>query len=109
MAKIPAFVARINRNTKGLKAVSTGCCPDCETCRDEYAHDSTMAEYNALLESGRLIQDPFFSWQGCDLCGSTLGGNFEPWHAIDKNGDVMHGDRACVDCICYLANGDLPE
>lgn len=43
----------------------------------------------------------------------TLGGDFEPWHAVAKGKSVaeglFHGSHACVDCIAYLANGDEPE
>lgn len=102
------FVRAIERNTGGLKAVSTGACPGCEQCRDEYAHDSTMEQFSEQCRSGEVINEGFFSWHGCDLCGSSIGGTFQPWHGIDSDGAIIHGERACVDCVCYLANGDLP-
>jgi len=141
------FVEAIERNTQGLTAVSTGPCPGCEQCRDEYGvkvrcecQDKpenegepdpdcddcdgkgvrlpTMAEFEEQWSSGKAISEGEFSHSGCDLCGSTLGGTFEPWHAclpvVDAAGqlvryEIIHGDRACVDCVMYLANGDLPE
>lgn len=107
-AKQRDFVIAIDANTEGLDAVSTGVCPGCETCRDEYGPDMSEEEFDEALSSGKIVAEPFFSWHGCDLCGSSLGGNFEPWYAVDKNGEITHGDRACVDCVVYLANGDLP-
>lgn len=103
------FVLAIDANTEGLKAVSTGICPGCETCREEYAPDASMEEFEEMCSNGEVCAEPFFSWHGCDLCGSPPGGDFEPWHAVDENGEIVHGERACVDCIMYLANGDLPE
>ena len=127
------FVEAIEWNTKGLTAVSTGVCPGCEQCRDEYGikvkcdcgapeaegdyceacDDSgerapTTEEFNEQVSSGEVFSEGGFSWQGCDLCGSALGGTFEVWHAVDANGEIIHGEYACVDCMTYLANGDLP-
>lgn len=63
--------------------------------------------------SGEIYDEPSFSSMGCDICGSTLGGDFESWHAIEGTGayagELYHGERACWDCIMYLANGDEPE
>ena len=103
------FVAGIVASTQGLSAVSTGICPSCDECRQEYAPDATPEEVEELWQTGKVYAEPSFSWHGCDICGSRLGGEFEPWHAIDANGDLIHGDRACVDCVVYLANGDQPE
>lgn len=103
------YEQRIEENTRGLTAVSTGICPGCETCRAEYAPDATMEEFENMWSNGDCNAEPSFSWNGCDLCDSPLGGSMECWHAVDENGEIIHGDRACVDCVCYLANGDLPE
>lgn len=103
------FVSTIEANTEGLAAVSVGVCPGCAVCKAEYVPDATMKEFEELWSSGVICAEPFFSWDGCDLCGSPLGGNFENWHATDENNEIVHGDRACEDCVQYLANGDLPE
>lgn len=61
------------------------------------------------LESAREIaEEPHFSRSECDTCGSTLGGDRHPAH-------YAYGDRkighlmVCVDCVFYMANGDVPE
>jgi len=99
----------VEQGTHGLTVVSTGICPGCEQCRDEISPNSTMENFEELWETGETESEPFFSHWGCQICGSSLGGNFEVWHAIDKNNEIVHGERACVDCICYLANGNIPE
>ena len=51
------------------------------------------------------------------MCGTTLGGDREVWHALDTNyQDTPIADRVlhhfhdvCTDCVLYLANGDEPE
>ena len=110
-----AFIAAVESGCEGLTAVSTGLWPGCETCREAYAPDASPEGFEQLWQSGEVFAEPSFSPCGCEICGSLLGGNFEPWHAIalDANGEptrlIVHGDRACVDCLLYLANGDLPE
>ena len=104
-----SYINAVESNLEGLTAVSSGICPGCETCREEYAADATMEEFEELWQSGEVNSEPSFSWQGCDICGSSLGGDVEPWHAVDENNEIVHGDRCCVDCVLYLANGDIPE
>ena len=67
-------------------------------------------------QSHGVIDEGSFSWAGCGICGSTLGGDLEPWHYIvpDENGSVAggtieHSHDACTDCVMYLANGDEPD
>jgi hypothetical protein len=82
---------------------------DCPCCDGEGKRLPTMEEFEQQWGNGAVYSEPSFSWSGCDLCGSDLGGDFEPWHAIDAGGEIIHGNHACQDCICYLANGDLPK
>jgi len=128
------FVDAIERNTEGLTAVSTGICPGCEQCRDEYGRPvpcgkcaagligdedcphcdgtghrpPTLEEFEEQWSTQEAYCEPYFSWSGCDLCDSSLGGNMEPWHGVDENNEIMHFEHACTDCVVYLANGDLP-
>jgi hypothetical protein len=104
-----AFIAAIESGCNGLSFVSTGICPGCETCRDEYAPDVPLAEFHDLWANGEVIAEPSFSHCGCEICGSRLGGSFEPWHGIAADGEIFHGDHACGDCVLRLGNGDPPE
>lgn len=80
---------------------------------EEAAEVAARAAFDEDVRNGDACADPFFSWEGCDICGSSLGGDFEPWHAVKVGKSVaeglFHGSHACVDCIIYLANGDEPE
>jgi len=103
------YTDSVERYTEGLEFISTGPCPGCDVCRSDYGYD-TQEAFDEAYENGDICAEPHFSWGGCDLCGSRLGGDFEEWHARDKeSGELIHGPRACVDCVAYLANGDEPE
>lgn len=101
------YTEAVERRLKGLSAVSTGACPDCADCANNRGMDLGM--YNNAHEAGDINAEGSFSWRACEVCGSTLGGERHEWHAVDKNGDVIHGDDACTDCVLYLANGEEPE
>lgn len=102
-----SFVGRYEAHTDGLEALSIGLCSGCPDCADEYGLD--QSEFDSGLESGEIPDEPSFSWSACDLCGSHLGGDRYPYHWIDPNGDLCHGFGACVDCLVYWANGNIPE
>lgn len=56
---------------------------------------------------GIALGESSFSWSSCDTCGSQLGGDrYETTGMLD--GDVVSMD-SCVDCVMYIANGDIPE
>ena len=59
-------------------------------------------------EADEIVDEGGFSWQPCQCCESTFGGDRHPAHYIDDDGKINHIE-VCVDCLCYLANGDLPE
>ena len=76
------FLANIKRNSGGLHAVPS--------CGEEY-------------EGG-------FSWSSCDLCDSGLGGDRHDAALIEAGTDREPIDLSvCVDCLMFLANGDLPH
>jgi len=52
-----------------------------------------------------------FSWSGCEVCSSGLGGTLHAGHLLKGNGpnmEIIHVD-ICEDCLFFSANGDLPE
>lgn len=102
------YTQAVAHNLEGLSFVSTGPCPGCDECRELYGYDS-QAEFDAACECGDIAVEPHFSWHWCDICGSTLGGDREEWHGVDSDGATIHFNNACTDCVCYLANGDVPE
>lgn len=103
-----AFTEAVKCNTEGLEAVSTGFCAGCETCRKEWGFKTEQAA-QAAVDSGKIVNEPHFSWSPCEICGSSLGGDREEAHAVDATGEIIHLGGACVDCMIYLANGDEPK
>ena len=85
-----AYTDRADRGLMGLIAPSSGLCPGCEECEDASDEGS-------------------FSWSGCGICNSTLGGDRYVWHYLDEDGEVQHERDACFDCVMYMSNGDDPE
>ena len=101
-----AYTDRVAHYLEGLEAVSTGICGGCPECARDFGFTDLTAFEDAVSD-GQVEGEPSFSSRPCEICGSRLGGNREPWHAI-LDGDLLHFDSACVDCVLYLANGDEP-
>ena len=52
-----------------------------------------------------------FCWEECDLC-SAVAGNRHAATALPDNPAENHDYVAlsvCQDCLCFIANGDVPE
>ncbi len=100
------YEERVKHNLEGLHAVSVGLCPGCEVCAD--AHGVSVEEFAALVEDCEVEDAPSFSWQWCDSCGSSLGGDRHAAHALDENDNIIHLD-VCTACLMYLSYGEIPE
>ncbi|KKM87632.1 hypothetical protein LCGC14_1266950 [marine sediment metagenome] len=107
MKTLSPFALAVEVSLVGLTAVSSGICPGCKTCRDELGYGS-LAELETAWENGDAPNEPYFSRQACECCGSHLGGDREPAHGINENGDIVHF-VVCVDCVMYLTNSEEPE
>lgn len=68
-------------------------------------------------EALQVYDEGGFSWSACDSCDSLLGGQRYNAHAIHREAfgpnpsrpnDIQHIE-ICADCLCYHANGDVPE
>ena len=77
-----------------LTHVSTGDCPGCSDC--ELPENPTEEEMD-------LANEPAFSWQACQTCGSELGGDRYSIHGVDEDGDIVHME-GCVDCLMKINN-----
>lgn len=72
----------------------------------EYVHDRDIeptgeekaAAFSDRVSRGDLFDEGGFSWQGCDLCDSTLGGNLYDAHGVCEDGAVDHLS-ICTDCL----------
>ena len=98
------FIEAIDSNWPEAR-INPGICPTCADCQSDFGM-SPRAFYFAY-ESGEICDEGGFSWRACDSCGSTLGGDRYAAHAIDDEG-ITH-ISICVDCLCFHANGDIPE
>ena len=86
------FEKAFDKNTYGMMYLSVGTCDKCEECKDS-------------------TDEGHFSWQPCDTCGSSLGGDRFAAHYVDPT-DVERYPchiEVCVDCLQYIANGEEPE
>lgn len=95
-------------NMKDIEAPSVDACPGCEECRDQFAPDMTMEEFDEAWQAGEICDESSFSHHGCGCCGTTLGGDRHVWHYI-LDGEIVHDDDCCTDCALFMSNGDEPE
>jgi hypothetical protein len=104
------FIADYEQQTEGLKHVNVGlasCCEEC--CRSWGMEEEAM---RAGLENDEICDEGGFSWSSCDTCGSVLGGMRyagHAWIAVEGKPDELIHLEVCTDCLCYIANGDLPN
>jgi len=107
------YTEAVERCLDGIEHVSPGIGSDCPVCQRDYGYDDN-ARFAADIESGTVCDEGGFSWSQCDACGSQLGGNRYDAHGLILDahnkpaGELVHLG-ICVDCLCYLANGDEPE
>ncbi len=97
-AEYQRYQEAVEHNLSGIEHVSTGACPGCAECdldRDCSEHDRELAE------------EPHFSWQPCECCGSNLGGERHPAHGL-IDGKLVHLS-VCTDCLYYLNYGQLDD
>lgn len=100
-AEYAEYEAAYARGLDGFNDASSGGCVGCQECCEEYGYDHDTEE---LL----VTPEPYFSKSACDLCGSTLGGNREPAHALNADNEIVHLD-VCVDCVYYSEYGRLDD
>ena len=93
-----AYKKRVAIELTGLDVCGSGLAETCETCNPD------GLSQNALYE----LNEASFSWQSCDICGSTLGGDRVAVHAFTEKGELIHYD-ACIDCQDYLEDGQLND
>ena len=82
---------------------------------DDLTQGSDVPEFKTYTNWRRDMRDADperdslgFSWQVCDLCGALPGERYTAT-AFDTEMSEYCGLSVCLDCLCYIANGDLPE
>lgn len=76
---------------------------------EEEAEGAARALFAAEVSRGEISEEGGFSSSSCGICGTNLAGDRFIGHALDENGELMHFDDGCVDCVLYISNGDEPE
>lgn len=104
--QLTEFEHAIQDNWPEDNHLSAGLCPTCPDCQRD--HGMTPRAFHAAYENGEVPDEGSFSWRSCECCGSTFGGDRYAAHYLDDDGKIGHVE-VCVDCLMFLANGDLPE
>jgi hypothetical protein len=107
-ATLPAFIQAIADNWPDDWCISVGLSPTCPDCQSDYGMDAR--EFYASYENGSVCDEGSLSWSACHSCGSTLGGNRYAAHAFRPGSkEPCEHISVCEDCLCFHANGDIPE
>ncbi len=103
-----AYIDAFNRRTSDLQFLSCGICSKCSDCQSTF--DAGELTLERLIQDG-LTDEGGYSRSGCDCCGSSLYQMLYAGHAyVDLGGkQVLTHLDLCVDCMLYIANGQLPE
>ena len=98
-ATVAAFMER-----EGLANLTTGHlrCPECNVEWDEEKCPKCGGDRETFDE-------PFFSWQPCQCCGSSLGGNREHATGYNPTTKEIQEYTICEDCAYYAEYGRLDD
>ena len=71
--------------------------------------DTERIERNlATLQFPSVGDECGFSWHSCWTCERPLGGTRHELNYVGEDGQI-YNEEICIDCVLYIANGDLPE
>lgn len=101
---------------EGITNLSPGriTCSNCEAKLHENGCDEKCPDCGADIE---CMNEPYFSWQSCECCGSNLGGNRyvasayhpKPDGSIGGMGSECSEYEICEDCVYYATYGQLDD
>lgn len=102
MGKVESIMRITGYQTKNLKAVSTGLCPNCSECANAFGYtEDQLNEFNHDVESCKIYDESSFSWNPCDDCNTSLGGDSFFAHGLDSNNEIMHF-KVCYQCMMEI-------
>ena len=103
------FEEAVEYNLKGIDHISPGICSTCGDCTFRFNLEGlTEEEIEERLSNEDILDEGGCSSFSCDSCGSGLQGDRYCAHGLTKDNEIIHLD-ICQDCLCYHANGDIPE
>lgn len=100
------FEQAIAANWPGDEIISPGICPTCPNC--QYDHNMSPRAFYSAYQKDEIPDESSYSNARCDCCGLYLSGDRYVAHHVTADSKVSHLE-ICGDCLCYLANGDIPE
>ena len=95
-----SFKTTVDNYMKGIQFPSVGAmadCPDCGLAGEEHPTQKELV----------VASQPVHRDRPCECCGGDPGYRY-PSHGLDPKSGMVHMDL-CVDCVIYLAHGDLPD
>lgn len=117
------YVARVARYLDGIEGVNSGLCSTCKECQDIWGAENPDS-FQEAIEEEVALDEGSFTWSGCEICNSSLGGLKFIGHGtrakehrftaagkkfVFPAGEIIHFGSICQDCVAYLANGDVPD
>lgn len=60
-------------------------------------------------EERQECSEPYFSWQRCDCCGSSLGGDRYDCDGWNATTEEIEEHSVCPDCVYYAEYGRLDD
>jgi hypothetical protein len=97
----------VTDHCKGIEHISPGIASICDDCRRTWG--MTEQELDAAYSRGKVNDEGGFGRSPCDTCGQSLAGNRYAAHGFDAETKQLYHLDVCEDCLCYFANGDLPD
>lgn len=92
--------------TNDLKFVSSGLCPNCQTCADNWGYEN-IDKFNIDIEKGNIFDEGSFSWNPCEDCNTNLGGDSYYAHGIHKD-ELIHF-TICHDCLMEFNGYEISD
>lgn len=78
-------------------------CPDCG-----FVFFREDGEECGCGNTKEILDEPYFSWQLCELCGDQYGGNRYHATAYTHSGDILEYE-ICEDCAYYIEYNKLDD
>ena len=85
-----------------LQFTSTGLCPDCEECRNDFAPELSMKDFNKKIQDGEICDEGSFSSWHCDECHNTLGGQRFIAHSVGEESKELYHFTVCYGCLMEI-------
>ena len=85
--------------------------PDIRDAKDYQLYEDRVNAFLTREQIGFLStgEDSWFSWRGCEMCGSRLGGMVCLLSAVDANDHQKVTYQICSDCEYYVNYGRLDD